>query len=269
MITITIANQKGGVGKSMSAAMISTELALRNYRVLLIDGDPQANATGMFLDPSIVEQSLADVIVPRKDNRFVQLEEVILTTEVKNLDIAPAHIQLASFDRQPPMSITKLRKVLREVSHIYDFAIIDTPPNLGLLLSAALTAATHVLIPVQASPMVFAGIKDLLDSINQAQEDMNEGLMILGAVCTMLDTRTAISGQAFKALKQAFPDNTFDTIIHRSTKLEEAPVMHQPVQIYAPQSRSAEQYASLTSEILTRLDMDARPTSLRVVTGGS
>ncbi|HEX8474399.1 MAG TPA: ParA family protein [Pyrinomonadaceae bacterium] len=266
MITIAVANQKGGVGKSTSAAVLATEFALREYETLLIDADPQANATEIFLDPNNVKTSLADVIIGGDGKLASSIMERRVTTEIEHLDIVPATLALANFDREPALSVTKLRTALRELGDFYDFAIIDTPPNLGLLLTAALTAATHVLIPVQAAPFALTGLRDLLQVIENAKE-LNESLSVLGTVCTMYDTRTSVSGASFKALSQILPDKTFETIVHRQTKLEEAPSMHQPIQLYAPNSRGAEQYAALADEILKRLGLSNKSGHLSIIKG--
>lgn len=263
MKTIAIANQKGGVGKSTSAAVLATELALREYETLLIDADPQANATQIFLDAESVQVSLADVII----GEGRPIAERRMTTEVPHLDIVPATLALANFDREPALSVTKLRIALRDLGgDAYDFCIIDTPPNFGLLLTAALTAATHVLIPVQAAPFALSGLNDLLQMIEKARE-LNEHLAILGAFCTIYDTRTSVAGASFKALTEMLPDKTFEQIIHRATKLEESPSMHQPIQLYAPNSRGAEQYSALADEILARLGISAKNAPLKVVKG--
>ncbi|HEV7860565.1 MAG TPA: ParA family protein, partial [Pyrinomonadaceae bacterium] len=236
MKIIAIANQKGGVGKSTTCAMLGAELALREYDTLIIDTDPQANATQIFLDPANVTVSLADVIIGGEGKLSAPLAEKRVTTEIEHLDIVPATLSLANFDREPALSVTKLRTAIRELAGGYDFIIIDTPPNFGLLLTASLTAATHVLIPVQAAPFALSGLNDLLTVIENAKE-LNENLSVLGTVCTLYDTRTSVSGASFRTLTQMLPGQTFETIIHRQTKLEEAPSMHQPIQLYAPNSR--------------------------------
>jgi chromosome partitioning protein len=260
MKIIAIANQKGGVGKSTTAAMLATELALREYETLIIDTDPQANATQIFLDPSNVKVSLADVIIGDGSS----LSEKRLTTEIEHLDIVPATLSLANFDREPALSVTKLRTAIRELGGGYDFIIVDTPPNFGLLLTASLTAATHILIPVQAAPFALSGLNDLLTVIENAKE-LNEGLTVLGTVCTLYDTRTSVSGASFRTLTEMLPGQTFETIIHRQTKLEEAPSMHQPIQLYAPNSRGAEQYSALAEEILKRFGLEDQKRRLQAV----
>lgn len=264
MKVIAIANQKGGVGKSTTCAMLATELALREYETLVIDTDPQANATQIFLDPANLQVSLAEVIIGGEGKLSAPLTEKRVTTEIEHLDIVPATLSLANFDREPALSVTKLRTAIRELGGIYDFIIIDTPPNFGLLLTASLTAATHVLIPVQAAPFALSGLNDLLTVIDNAKE-LNEGLSVLGTVCTMYDTRTSVSGASFRTLTQMLPGQTFETIIHRQTKLEEAPSMHQPIQLYAPNSRGAEQYSSLAEEMLRRFGLEDQKRRLQAV----
>ncbi len=265
MITITVANQKGGVGKSTTAASLAAELAIRGYKVLLIDADPQANATSFFMDPTTVEVNLSNALVVRQDAAHVPLDEVMYNTELPNLDLVPSTMSLALYDREPPLTLPRMRRLLREVAYRYDFAFIDTPPNLGMLLSAALTACDHVLIPVQAAPLAHAGINDLLFVINQAKET-NENINVLGVICTMLDSRTLLGGTVYKWLSDNFPEKTFKAIVHRQIKLEEAPDLHQPIQLLAPQSRGAEQYSNVADEMLERLGVDlSRSSNLKIV----
>ena len=163
----------------------------------------------------------------------------------------------------------RLRKALRdEVANIYDFCIIDTAPNLGLLLSASLTASNHVIIPVQASAWAVGAVSELLKVIEETK-DMNENLNLLGTVCTMLDQRTSVAGQSYIWLRDMLPDKIFNTIIHRTAKLEDCPIRHEPIQLFAAGSRAAQNYADLTDEILERLGLALnRENSLRLLAGG-
>lgn len=254
MIVLAIANQKGGVGKSTSATMLACETAIRGYHTLLVDAEPQGSSTKMVIDPANVKRTLADAIVTMRGAKGAALPEVIITTAIEGLDLAPANISLANFDREPPFSVNRLKQGLTLVKSQYDIVVIDTPPNFGLLLSAALVAADHVLIPVQASPMALDGLNDLLNVIEEAKGS-NEKLNILGAFCTMADVRNTISAQSVGWLRETMHEKTFDTIIHRNTKLEIATVVHQPVQVYAPDARGAEEYADLADEVLNSLSL--------------
>lgn len=264
MKTIAIANQKGGVGKTTTAATLATELAIRDYETLLIDADPQGNATQIFFSPDQVNATLSDVLLGGGNDPAFSLIEKGMTTAIPHLDMVAATINLAKFERESPLAITKLRIALRNVSDRYDFAIIDTPPNLGLLLTATLTAADYVIIPVKAAPFALNGLQDLLDAISGARS-LNESLKVLGTVCTMFDKRMNVSGNSLLELKEKSGDWLFETVIHAQAKLEESPSVHQPIQVYAPNSRGATQYAELTDEILERMGVSANSSGLRVV----
>lgn len=264
MKTIAIANQKGGVGKSTTAATVATELAIREYETLLIDADPQGNATQIFFSPEQVTSTLSDVLLGGGSEPAASLVEKGMTTAIPHLDMVAATINLAKFERESPLALTKLRLALKEVSDHYDFAIIDTPPNLGLLLTATLTAADYVIIPVKAAPFALYGFDDLLDAINGARS-LNENLKVLGTVCTMFDKRMNVSGNSLLELKEKSGDWLFNTVIHAQAKLEESPFVHQPIQIYAPNTRGAIQYAELTDEILERAGAATKAPHLSVV----
>jgi chromosome partitioning protein len=264
MIIIAIANQKGGVGKSTTAATVATELAIREYETLLIDADPQGNATQIFFSPEQVTSTLSDVLIGGGSEPAASLVEKGLTTAIPKLDMVAANINLAKFERESPLSITKLRSALKVVSNRYDFAVIDTPPNLGLLLTATLTAADYVIIPVKAAPFALFGYDDLMDAISGARS-LNENLRILGTLCTMFDKRMNVSGASLLELKEKSGDLAFSTVIHAQAKLEESPFVHQPIQVYAPNTRGAQQYAELTDEILERVGMAANAPRLSVV----
>lgn len=264
MKTIAIANQKGGVGKSTTAASIATELGIREYETLLIDADPQGNATQIFFSPEQVTSTLSDVLIGGGSEPAASLVEKGLTTAIPHLDMVAATISLAKFERESPLAITKLRTAVKAVADRYDFIIIDTPPNLGLLLTATLTAADFVIIPVKAAPFALYGFDDLMDAINGARS-LNEKLKILGTVCTMFDKRMNVSGASLLELKEKSSDWLFNTVIHAQAKLEESPFVHQPIQVYAPNTRGAQQYSELTDEVLDRIGMAAKAPHLKAV----
>jgi chromosome partitioning protein len=264
MITIAIANQKGGVGKSTTAATVAAELAIREYETLLIDADPQGNATQIFFSPELVSATLSDVLIGGGSDPAASLIEKGMTTAIPHLDMVAATIKLANFERESPLAITKLRTALKAVSERYDFAIIDTPPNLGLLLTSTLAAADYVIIPVKAAPFALYGFDDLMDAINGAKS-FNERLKVLGTVCTMFDKRMNVSGNSLLELREKSGERLFTTVIHTQAKLEESPFVHQPIQVYAPNTRGALQYAELTDEILDRIGAAAKAPRLSVV----
>lgn len=267
MKIISIANQKGGVGKTTTASSLSAELAINGKRTLLIDADPQANATKMFLRDDEIKTSLADVLISSPTQPSSSIQEKRQATDLQNLDIVPATITLANFDREPPLSIKKLRSVLKEVYDEYDFVIIDTPPNFGLLLSTALIASDYVLVPVQAAPFALSGLGDLLAVIEDSKQ-LNEKLDILGAVCTLYDNRTKISKDSLQKLNEMGKTHNFyvfQAVVNKDTKLEASPAANQPIQLFAPDSRGAEEYEKLGAEILERLQQKGDKGNLKLV----
>lgn len=267
MKIIAIANQKGGVGKTTTAASLSAELAISGFKTLIIDADPQANATKMFLRENEVTTSLSEVLLSAPKETSSGISDKRLTTALEGLDIVPATITLANFDREPPLSIKKLRSTLKDVENDYDFTVIDTPPNFGLLLSAALIASNYVVIPVQAAPFALSGLDDLLTVIEDSRQ-LNEKLEILGAVCTRYDARTKISKESLiKLIDKSKSQNfyVFDTIINQDTKLEASPDANQPIQLFAPESRGADEYSKLAQEILDKLDFSIQKSNLKIV----
>jgi chromosome partitioning protein len=254
LISISVANRKGGVGKSTSAACAAAEFALRGKRVLLVDADSQMTATRIVAKPSAGGLSLADVLMPR-GSRPPAFDDVVVKTQIPGLDLIPATVQLASFDQQSNVALLRLKDYLAGVGRRYDFAFIDTPPNLGMLVSAAFAASRFLLVTVQAEPEAFKGIIDLLELYRVAKTG-NRRLEILGALCTMYDSRTGVSPQIYQALKEKFPGRTFKTIIDRQVRLSECPNVHKPIQLHAPGSRGAQQYGELAKEILEILDAE-------------
>jgi chromosome partitioning protein len=252
MKTIAIANQKGGVGKSTTAACVATELAMRGYETLLIDGDPQANVTSHFLAPDQINLSIADILIESEQREKLPLEAAIVTTEMEHLDLVPSKLRFARFEKEPAIAINRLRSKLAPLASTYDFAVIDTPPTLGQILTTPLLASTHMLVPVAASPLAQDGLDDLMSTFEEVRST-NPDLELLGMVCTLFDARTSVAAESFRSLKERYGPKVFETIIHRNVKLEESPAFHQPVQLYAPGSRGALLYAELTDEILKRL----------------
>lgn len=257
MVVISVSNQKGGVGKTTTSVSVATELAMRGYRTLLLDGDPQSNATGHFLEPGTFKHSLYDVIVEMSDMQSVTVKDAAQPTGVDNLDIVPSTVRLAMFELMPSDSINILREKLQEVSNIYDFVIIDNPPSLSQLLMASLIASSHVLVPVSSAPMSHDGLDDLMNTYKRVSTRSNKDLQLLGMVTTMFDTRLTVHGAMHQETQERFKDLVFDTIIHSNSKLVESPAFNKPIQNYAPHSRGAQNYASLTDEILGRLGMNS------------
>jgi chromosome partitioning protein len=263
MKTIAIANQKGGVGKSTTAASLAAEFAIRGYETLLIDGDPQANVTSHFLAPSKVGISMAEVLIEQEGKEKLPLEAAVVITEVDHLDLVPSKVRFARFEKEQAIAINRLKSRLSTLADKYDFCIIDTPPTFGQILTALLLASTHILIPVAAAPLAQDGLDDLMATIDEMR-DGNTGLKLLGIVCTLFDTRVNVAGESYKQLKARFPAETMETIIHRNTKLEESPAFHQPIQLYAPNSRGATVYSDLATEVLDRLGERESKSQLRL-----
>lgn len=259
MITISIANQKGGVGKTATSASLGAELAINGYKTLLVDADPQSNLTGTFLPIDRVTASLSEVLLTEPKAKPVKITEKILTTEIVGLDIVPSTISLAKFDREPGESMANLADALQDVENEYDFVVIDTPPHFGLLLSAALMASDYILIPVMPAPYALQGLEDLLEVIGKVKK-YKRSLKILGAVCTKFDRRTTISKTSLSDLQAISTDadfHVFETIIHNDTKLEASSGERKPIQLHDANARSAEEYASLSQEILEKLHISA------------
>lgn len=263
---LSIANQKGGVGKTTTAASVATEFALRGYRTLLIDADPQANATSHFLLPDQYDKTLYDVLVELERSTSLPLEAAVLSTDVESLDIVPSRIRLSAYERESPISINRFQAKLEPIQHEYNFVVIDTPPSLGQILMATLIASTHVIVPVSANPLSHDGLDDLMSTLEQIGR-LNRELKLLGIVTTLFDTRTAVCGASHEAIKKRFGEQVFETIIHDNVKLAESPAHNKPVQLHASNSRGAQLYASLADEILERLNMSTTKLNLRVVGG--
>ncbi|WP_018663488.1 ParA family protein [Heyndrickxia acidiproducens] len=245
---ISIANQKGGVGKTTTSVNLGACLAYIGKKVLLIDTDPQGNATsGAGIDKGDVQQCIYDVLVDDVD-----IKEVIQATTVEGLYSVPASIQLAGAEIELVPTISRevrLKRALASVKDDYDFIIIDCPPSLGLLTLNALTASDAVIIPVQCEYYALEGLSQLLNTVRLVQKHLNHELMIEGVLLTMLDARTNLGLQVIEEVKKYFRDKVYHTIIPRNVRLSEAPSHGQPIIIYDPKSRGAEVYLDLAKEV--------------------
>ncbi|HLS67218.1 MAG TPA: AAA family ATPase [Pseudogracilibacillus sp.] len=246
---IAITNQKGGVGKTTSTVNLGASLALLGEKVLLVDIDPQGNATsGVGINKGDMNECVYDVIVNGLD-----AAEVCVPTEVDNLSIIPATIQLAGAEIELVPTISreiKLKKALDKIKDEYDYILIDCPPSLGLLTINALTAADSVLIPVQCEYYALEGLSQLLNTIRLVQKHLNKQLMIEGVLLTMLDARTNLGIQVIDEVKMYFQDKVYKSIIPRNVRLGEAPSHGKPITIYDPKSKGAEVYLELAKEVM-------------------
>ena len=249
---IAVTNQKGGVAKTTTAINLGACLAELNYKVLLIDLDPQGNATsGLGLAKNKLTHCIYDVLI----NSF-SIAKVVQKTEIKNLKIIPARILLAGAEIELASLESRestLKLALEEIKKDYEFIFIDCPPSLGLLTINALTAASDVLIPIQCEYYALEGLTLLLSTLDRVRKHLNPGLNILGALLTMFDARTNLAIQVVDEVKKYFPQKVFRTIISRNVRLSEAPSHGKPISVYDSRSRGAEVYRELAKEVLDRV----------------
>ena len=238
---ISVANQKGGVGKTTTTVNLSTILAKRGKNILLIDADPQGNATSGLGVTKEVELSFYDVLIGE-----TEIEETLQDTIIKNLKICPSNISLAGAEVQlvPMMSREqRLKTKLDKVKDKYDYILIDCPPSLGLITLNAFTASDSVLIPIQCEYFALEGLGQLLNTVNLVKKHLNKNLDIEGALLTMYDARTNLSNQVVKEVKKYFENKVYKTVIPRNVRLSEAPSYGMPITEYDPRSKGAKSYA--------------------------
>ncbi len=248
---VSIANQKGGVGKTTTAINLAAALALRGRQTLLIDLDPQANSTMSFLDMRQVTRSVYDVIAEPD----AKLEDIIVQTPIANLYVAPARIALAKLEGRLVGEIDshfRIKDRLDAVRNRFEAIVIDCPPALGLLTVNALVASSHLLIPIQSSYFALEGTDDLLETIEKVRARANPGLQILGVVITMHDRRTSLARDIRDQITQVFGAKVFRTTISKSVRLEESPAYKESIFTFAPDSTGASEYYSLCEEVIDR-----------------
>lgn len=246
---ISIFNQKGGVGKTTTNVNLCAALAIKGKKVLSIDIDPQGNSTSGFgIEKNNLEYSIYDVLI-----EDIDINKAILATEIKNLDLLPANIQLAGAEIE--LTNTRYReKTLKEKINLldknYDFIIIDCPPSLGLLSLNALTASNTVLIPIQCEYYSLEGVSQLMDTVNLVNKNLNPKLEIEGVLLNMYDGRTNLSIQVVEEVKKYFKNKVYKTVIPRNVRLAEAPSFGQPIMLYDDKSTGSEAYLKLTDELI-------------------
>jgi chromosome partitioning protein len=248
---IAIANQKGGVGKTTTAINLGASLAVLEKRVLIIDADPQANATsGSGFDIKKVKTSIYECLIEDADPN-----KIVLNSEINHLDLIPSHIDLVGAEIEMLNMNEReymLRNVIDQVTDDYDYVLIDCSPSLGLITVNALTAANSVIIPVQCEYFALEGLGKLLNTINIIQRGLNPNLEIEGFLLTMYDSRLRLSNQVVEEVRKHFQQMVFDTIIQRNIKLSEAPSFGKPAVLYDAESRGAVSYLNLAREILQK-----------------
>jgi chromosome segregation ATPase len=255
MKVISITNQKGGVGKTTSAINIAYFIAKKGFRTLLVDFDPQGNATsGLGIDKNNLDFTMADVVSGEK-----QLGEIIIETEFSKLKIAPSTPILANAEVELALAkgrFTRLKDALKSVEADFDYVILDSPPSLSLLTVNGFIASDYLILPVQAEFYAMEGLGQLLESMKLVKKGMNPNLELLGVLPTMVDSRTTLGGQVLEEIKKFFPDKIFLNAIPRNIRLAEAPSHGVPIGVYDRFSKGARAYKAVSKEIIQRIEGD-------------
>ncbi len=248
---IALANQKGGVGKTTSTINLSAALGIKNKKVLLIDLDPQGNATsGVGVDKDECENSIYDVLI-----NDVDIKDTIIKTECKNLSLCPSNIQLAGAEIEMVDIENRehiLKKALNKIKNEYDFILIDCPPSLGLLTLNAFVAVDTILIPIQCEYYALEGLSQLIKTIKEIKKSLNKDLDLEGVLLTMFDSRTNLSVQVAEEVKKYYPDKIYKSVIPRNVRLSEAPSYGMSIFEYDKHSKGADSYLSLAKEVIKR-----------------
>ena len=245
---ISVANQKGGVGKTTTTVTLCAILAKKGKKVLLVDADPQGNATSGLGVTKDVELSLYDVLVGE-----TTAEETIQSTSIKNLKVCPSNINLAGAEVELVSMMSReqrLKEKLDEIKDKFDFILIDCPPSLGLITLNSFTASDSILIPVQCEYYALEGLGQLLNTVNLVKKHLNKSLEVEGALLTMYDARTNLSNQVVKEVKKYFEDKVYKTVIPRNVRLSEAPSYGMPITLFDAHSKGAKSYEKFAKEFL-------------------
>ena len=253
---LSVANQKGGVGKTTTCINLSAALALRKKKTLLIDLDPQSNASISFFTS---EELQAGTVYDIFTDHAVEMAKIIRPTKIENLFIAPARLALARLEQQLSGQFDapfKLKDALAPVLKDYEFILMDCPPALGILTVNALVASTHLLVPIQAAYFAIEGTDDLLETYGRIRSRPNPDLKMLGVVITLYDKRTNISRDTHEQIRSVFGESLFKTRISKNVRLEESPAYKETIFTFAPKSTGAEEYKKLAQEVIHRVEED-------------
>lgn len=253
---ISIANQKGGVGKTTTSITLASMLAKKGKKVLLIDADPQGNATSGLGIEKEIEKSVYEMLVEE-----TPADEVIQESNIKNLKVCPSNINLAGAEVELVSMMSReqrLKEKLENVKNEFDYIIIDCPPSLGLITLNAFTASDSVLIPIQCEYYALEGLGQLINTINLVKKHLNKELEVEGALLTMYDIRTNLSNQVVKEVKNYFGDKVYKTVIPRNVKLSEAPSYGMPITTYDPKSKGAKSYDKFVKEFMKNNEVDTK-----------